>query len=282
MVSFTAHFRPYLLGHRFTLWTDHAPLTWLYGVKEPKGTIAGVGLQDHPPATSETSECGCSFQVAVQAMWPHTGEDDKNNESATIATLQLSSYVSANINDKQMEDQELQFIITAKQSNERIAPAQEAAQSLELHRLLQIWDQLTISNGVLYRLFLGTAQPSGICYQLVVPRCMRDNVLKEVHEGAMGGHLGEEKTLQKLKEWFYWPGHLQSESGVPPAVDVKCQHLTTEHLSNMLPWGHLCKWWLSISWGHSQQHHLEINMFCWQGTTLPSEWRHTQYPIRKQ
>eukprot|EP00731_Ephydatia_muelleri_P028309 Em0019g1182a len=37
----------------------------------------------------------------------HTGEDDKNNESATIATLQLSaSYVSANIKDKQMEDQE--------------------------------------------------------------------------------------------------------------------------------------------------------------------------------
>ena len=137
----------------------------------------------------------------------HTGEDDKNNESATIATLQLSSYVSVNINDKQMEDQELQLIIAAKQSNERIAPA---AESLELRRLLQIWDQLTISNGVLYRLFLDTAQPSGFRYKLVVLRCMRDNVLKEVHEGAMGEHLGEEKTLQKLKERFYWPGHWQS------------------------------------------------------------------------
>ena len=80
----------------------------------------------------------------------HTGEDDKNDESATIATLQLSSYVSAKINDKQMEDQELQLIITAKQSNERIALAQEAAGTLELRRLLQIWDQLTVSNGVLY------------------------------------------------------------------------------------------------------------------------------------
>ena len=106
-----------------------------------------------------------------------------------------------------MEDQELQLIIAAKQSNERIAPA---AESLELRRLLQIWDQLTISNGVLYRLFLDTAQPSGFRYKLVVLRCMRDNVLKEVHEGAMGEHLGEEKTLQKLKERFYWPGHWQS------------------------------------------------------------------------
>ena len=106
-----------------------------------------------------------------------------------------------------MEDQELKLIITAKQSNELITPAQEAAQSLELRRLLQIWDQLTISDGVLYRLFLDTTQPSGTRYQLVVPRCMRHKVLKEVHEGAMGGHLGEEKTLQKLKERFYWPGH---------------------------------------------------------------------------
>ena len=87
------------------------------------------------------------------------GEDDKNNESATIATLQLSSYVSANIKHKHMEDQELQLIITAKQCKECIAPAQEAAQSLELHRLLQIWDQLKVSNGVLYQLFLDTAQP---------------------------------------------------------------------------------------------------------------------------
>ena len=40
VVSFTAHFRLYLLGHRSTLQTDHAPLTWLYGVKEPEGQVA--------------------------------------------------------------------------------------------------------------------------------------------------------------------------------------------------------------------------------------------------
>jgi len=30
-------------------------------------------------------------------------------------------------------------------------------------------------------------------------------VLREFHEGACGGHLGQEKCL-KLKEHFYWPG----------------------------------------------------------------------------
>eukprot|EP00731_Ephydatia_muelleri_P031170 Em0022g684a len=144
VVSFTAHFRPYVLRHRFTLRTDHAPLTWLYGVKEPEGQVARwlEQLQEldfkiiHRPGQRHQNADAHSRLPCRQCS--HTGEDDKNNESATIATLQLSSYVSANIKDKQMEDQELQLVITAQQSNEHIAPAQEAAQSLELRRLHQV------------------------------------------------------------------------------------------------------------------------------------------------
>ena len=33
-------FWPYLLGRRFTLWTDHSSLTWLQTLKEPEGQIA--------------------------------------------------------------------------------------------------------------------------------------------------------------------------------------------------------------------------------------------------
>ena len=31
--------------------------------------------------------------------------------------------------------------------------------------------------------------------------------MKVVHEGIAGGHFGVEKSLGKLKEWFYWPGN---------------------------------------------------------------------------
>ena len=160
-----------------------------------------IGLQDHPPARSVTSECfpGCNAATRGRTI-----------RTMTIATLQLSSYVSANIKEKQMEDQELQLIINAKQSNEHITPAQEAAQSLELRWLLQIRDHFPVSNGVLYRFFLDKVQPSGIRYRLMVPQCLRDKVLEGVHESAIGGHLGDEKTLQKLKEQFYWLGHCQT------------------------------------------------------------------------
>ena len=35
-----SHFRPYLYGQRFTIFTDHQPITFLKTVKDPKGRFA--------------------------------------------------------------------------------------------------------------------------------------------------------------------------------------------------------------------------------------------------
>jgi len=39
------HFRPYLFGHKFTIVTDHRPLTWLIGFKEPNSKLVRWKLQ---------------------------------------------------------------------------------------------------------------------------------------------------------------------------------------------------------------------------------------------
>ena len=39
VTTFITHFRPYLLGRRFTLRTDHGSLTWLSRFKEPEGQL---------------------------------------------------------------------------------------------------------------------------------------------------------------------------------------------------------------------------------------------------
>ena len=36
---------------------------------------------------------------------------------------------------------------------------------------------------------------------------MQTSILHQLHEAPAGGHLGEDKTLHKLREHFYWPGH---------------------------------------------------------------------------
>ena len=61
-------------------------------------------------------------------------------------------------------------------------------------------------DGVLLRLYTQPRENQGWT-QLVVPEKICLDILKELHEGVIGGHLGQEKTVSKLKERFYWPGH---------------------------------------------------------------------------
>ena len=42
VVSFVHYFRPYLLGRRFKLRTDHSSLLWLRRFKEPRGSIGSL------------------------------------------------------------------------------------------------------------------------------------------------------------------------------------------------------------------------------------------------
>ena len=43
--------------------------------------------------------------------------------------------------------------------------------------------------------------------QLVVPIVARENILSEIHSSLTSAHLGEQKTLSRLKERFFWHGH---------------------------------------------------------------------------
>ncbi|CAD7002082.1 unnamed protein product [Ceratitis capitata] len=45
---------------------------------------------------------------------------------------------------------------------------------------------------------------------IVVPKLRIPDVLKEFHNGLSGGHLGITKTLEKIKQRFYWVGCRQS------------------------------------------------------------------------
>ena len=68
-----------------------------------------------------------------------------------------------------------------------------------------MWDQLVIKE-FLWRLF-ENRDGTGCIYQLVIPNSLKTEVLHDIHEVVLGGNLGVDKSLGKLKERFYWPGY---------------------------------------------------------------------------
>jgi len=209
VVTFTKHFRPYLLGKHFTLRTDHGSLQWLYNFKEPEGQMARwlQTLQEFDfQIVHRKGRLHNNADALSRVPCEPYSQDQVCNQvtyAPLVATTLLTAQQDVQITQLQSEDPVLGPIIEGLK--QRTYPTIQH-HTLESRRLLQLWDQLLLKDNVLFcRLPSPTGQ--GLCDKLVVPKSIRTEVLKELHEGAIGGHLGSDKTLWKLKERFYWPGH---------------------------------------------------------------------------
>ncbi|KAL5479795.1 hypothetical protein EMCRGX_G023373 [Ephydatia muelleri] len=206
VVTFTRLFRPYLLGRRFTVRTDHSSLQWIQNFKEPEGQLARwlEQLQEY------------DFEVIHRKGRNHNNADALSRlsegdspQSNNITVVSIDSPVVEKrkvMREEQLQDDVVGPVLKAVESD--LLPKKDELKqfSIGTRRLFQQWDQLKVKGGVLHRNFVGTKEVRP-CLQLVVPMSQRKIVLAELHEGVTGGHLGQEKTLMKLKERFYWPGH---------------------------------------------------------------------------
>ena len=61
---------------------------------------------------------------------------------------------------------------------------------------MQLWDQLQVPGGTLYRVFVSQDGKSHV-RQHVIPEALREEVLADLHQGIMCGHLGTEKTIAR-------------------------------------------------------------------------------------
>ena len=208
VVTFIKQFRPYLLGKHFTLRTDHGSLVWLTNFKDPQGQLARwlEQLQEY------------DFTVVHRHGRKHTNADALSrlpcqqcgrceplpNQAATqsIATTSLTPPASDDLRDAQLNDPDIGPVLHAKEMTSPSPPSQreQSGKSITTRRLFQLWDQLVIRDGVLWRQSLDHLQ-------LVIPASKRNSIMEELHSGAFGGHLGLDKMMSKLKEQFYWPGH---------------------------------------------------------------------------
>jgi hypothetical protein len=69
------------------------------------------------------------------------------------------------------------------------------------------WEQMVISEGVLYRKQHDLKISDHPRWQLVVPEHLRPQILMQLHNGILGGHQGRRKTVSLVSSAFYWPGH---------------------------------------------------------------------------
>ncbi len=108
----------------------------------------------------------------------------------------LQDKLSEGLRDAQLTDSVLGPLLRGKEAREKPSADKLGSVSRDTRHLLQIWDQLVVHSGVLCRQF---ETPEG-SYAITQTVALLEEVLADLHEGALGGHLGVDITLARLKE----------------------------------------------------------------------------------
>ena len=221
VVTFIKHFRPYLLGRGFLLRTDHGSLTWMQSFKEPEGQLARwlERLQEYQfTIVHRQGKKHANADALSRLPCPQCGRESHTSPTDAVVknVLRVVAGPSSaspsgdgdpqpNLRDAQRSDPNIAFILKAKESNTRPSADETKAQSWEVRKMLQQGDRMEVRDGILARKF---EQDEGrSLHQWIVPHGLRQEILRHLHGGPMGTHLGETKTLGKLRERYYWPGH---------------------------------------------------------------------------
>ena len=112
-------------------------------------------------------------------------------------------WTGEDVRQAQLEDPDIGPIHRLKAAGERPRWQEVAEHGPTTKAYWGMWDSLRLVDGVLYRLWESPDEKSQ-SLQLVLPEVLRAEVLKHLHDDITGGHLGVNKTLNKVRTRFYW------------------------------------------------------------------------------
>ena len=113
----------------------------------------------------------------------------------------LSTYSAEQMAQKQQEDPDIGPVLEWKKTGSRPASSAVRHHSPATRHYWLYWDSLTLVDGLLFRRFT-KKDNTGSFLQLIVPRKLRDEVLQQMHNALLSGHLGQKKTREKVQQRF--------------------------------------------------------------------------------
>ena len=110
-----------------------------------------------------------------------------------------------NLRKKQLNDRDIGPVLKWMETGVRPYGNEVSAASAATRHYWSYWHSLVLKEGVLHRKFF-RKDGTGAHLQILVPKELRNEVMKQMHDALLSGHLGRKKTREKTLQRFYWYG----------------------------------------------------------------------------
>lgn len=233
--AITEKFKDYLIGSKFTVFTDNNPLCHLQTSKLSateqrwlsKLAMFNFDVKFRPGRNNANADAlsrmndpndalrQSDLEVILEKFSDSTkvpsecSDLQKRNTPSEFINEEYDTFPSLKLNEilsLQSADSNIGTFLNI--FNEGVKPTKKEMRKLPraVVTLIQQWDKLMFVKGVLYRV---VADPTlGDLKQLVLPRSLHEKVLISCHDNL--GHQGIERTFSAIRSRCYWPGIFNS------------------------------------------------------------------------
>lgn len=191
-------FRHYLLGHSFTLMTDHAPLQWL-SAQKMEGLLQrwALTMQEY------------AFDIVYRKGAENTNADSLSRNPISVphsVAVTSSQPVITDIQVVQLEDSVIKQLHRGLSSSGK--PVITDGRQPLLKWYLQLCHQLSVIDNVVCRTYTPRSLQQPVIVP-VLPLSLQQSAISQSHDVPTAGHQGIAKTLQRLQGSAYWVGMAQ-------------------------------------------------------------------------
>lgn len=206
------HFHKYLYGRHFHLRTDHAALRWLLNFRNPEGQLArwierlqsyDFSIEHRAGKIHSNADALSRRPCREDCKYCNRAEEKEPALKLNQIRMSAAQINSDKIREGQQEDPDICIILQAMAAGRRPPWKDVSNQSQTTKSYWAQWDSLRLCDDQLYREWESPDGKERIL-QLVIPKKYIPIILEELHGGTSGGHLGINKTLNKVRERFYW------------------------------------------------------------------------------
>ena len=151
----------------------------------PEIPVRGVQIQDEPVAgPSKEAEPEGQNTARQQSNWVFESTPEQ-------------------LVEEQMNDLDIGPILSAKKTGIKPTNVEMVTQSPATRHYWIIWDSLESLKGVLFKRFQKANGSDSYC-QMVVPRSLKRDILHQMHDSIVSGHMGVKRTKEKASQNYYW------------------------------------------------------------------------------